>query len=72
MAINRIIGLSVLNSFRKENKLQMSNGFVPCPMFQNLSSKQQSVALEIYRLAEQLTSEQLQSKRMPLAEFSHN
>ena len=72
MAINRIQELSILNSFRKENKLQASKGFVPCPMFQNLSSKQQSVALEIYRLAEQLTSEQLQSKRMPLAEFSHN
>jgi hypothetical protein len=72
MTINRILGFSIPGVFRKKNELKESKGFVPCPMFQNLSSKQQSLALEIYRLAEQLTREQLQSRRKSMAEFSPN
>jgi hypothetical protein len=72
MATNRISGYLNRNVFMNQNKLPLTKGFIPCPMFHKISSQQQSVVLEIYRLAEQLTREQLQPKPRQIAEFSIN
>ncbi|QEL15030.1 hypothetical protein PX52LOC_01935 [Limnoglobus roseus] len=52
------------------NRLASPMAFVPCPMFQSFSSAHQTQVQEVYRLAAEMTREQLQPVRYP--QFSMN
>jgi hypothetical protein len=48
------------------------SSFVPCPMFPAFTGQQKAMVQEVYRLAAELTREQLQPNRRRLPEFSIN
>jgi hypothetical protein len=52
--------------------LATTAGFVPCPVFALFSPTQQTQVSEVYRIAAELTREQLRPKRAFAPAFSRN
>jgi len=73
MVINRIQDHFSQTSFATNRIAEMQfESFVPCPVFASMSACQQGQVLEIYRIAAELTREQLRPHRRAIPAFSMN